>query len=267
MQENNENDMSSPSPIVVKANKNTIWTHILEVLKINTDLDFQYITSAQIKACKSSWNGSASQFEPRLICKMDTSDSRPEIFKEHNISIISVKNGKYLLFKGSIYITLPKIISVPNIIKNSNSIVLSIGNSESNMLDLMRYGDIFDDIIGEPVMYGPIHGGRHRVSFDTRICDNNIEVRGSQYETDGCYETENYICVVEAKLVEIRDFNIRQLYYPYRAIHNQCGNQKKIISLFIHKDKKGVIHVHKYIWNNPGKMLDIEHIGYYSYYL
>jgi len=150
---------------------------------------------------------------------------------------------------------------------NNNSLILDIGESETSMLDKLYYNKIFDDIIGEKIHYGPLLGGRHRCNFNTIIGSETIEIQGSQYETDGCYETDNYVCIVEAKSIECDDFNIRQLYYPVREVYKKIGDKKKIICLFIFKDKNQIIHIHKYKWNNYEKMLDIENIGYCQYVL
>ena len=248
-------------------NNNKIWQHIIQFNKIDIiNNGISFVTSTQIKDSKKTWTGRKNQFEPRLLCKMDSSRSRPEIFKENNICIFSVKNGTYALIKENIYIPLNKYYSVPNIIHNtSNSLLLDIGDSETSMLDKLYYNDTLEHIIGEKIKYGPLLGGRHRCSFDTLISSNQIKITGSQYETDGCYETDNYVCIVEAKSVECDDFNIRQLYYPFREVYKKVGDKKKIICLFIYRDKKKFIHIHKFKWNNYEKMLDIVNIGYYQY--
>ena len=57
---------------------------------------------------------------------MDNEKSRPEIFRNNNISIISIKNGTYALIKENIYIPLHKYDNVPNIINNKNdSLILN----------------------------------------------------------------------------------------------------------------------------------------------
>ena len=127
------------------------------------------------------------------------------------------------------------------------------------------YNNVLEEVIGEKVKYGPIFGGRHRCHFKTILGDEELEINGSQYETDGCYETENFICPVEVKSKNIDSFNIRQLYYPFREIHKISNGKKKLISLFIYKDKQNFIHIHKYEWNNFMKMTDITEIGYYKY--
>ena len=248
-------------------NNNLIWGHIIQFNKIDIiNNHLSLLTSSQIKDSKKTWNGKKNQFEPRLLCKMDSDLSRPEIFRENNICIFSVKNGTYALIKENIYIPLNKYYCVPNIIHNKNSsLLLDIGESETSMLDKLYYNKILGHIIGEKIKYGPLLGGRHRCSFNTLISSNQIKIAGSQYETDGCYETDNYVCIVEAKSVECNDFNIRQLYYPFREVYKKVGDKKKIICLFIYKDKKKFIHIHKFKWNNYEKMLDIVNIGYYQY--
>lgn len=247
---------------------NDIWLHIFEVNNIDaSSKEIQIITGEQIKNSKESWKGKSNQFEPRLLCKMDNNNSRPSIFKNNNIYIISIKNGTYALIKENIYIPLIKSITTPiAICNNTNSLILDIGNSEMSMLDNLYYNGIISNIIGEPIKFGPLLGGRHRCSFNTIIGSLSIEIKGSQYETDGCYETDNYICIVEAKSCECVDFNIRQLYYPVREVYNKIGNKKQIIALFIYKDKNNTIYINKFKWNNYEKMLDIINLENYQYY-
>ena len=248
--------------------KTAIWYHIISELKIDLTQNVSVITAANIKECKKTWLGKSDQFEPRILCKMDRACDRPQIFIDNGISILSIKNGTYALIKENIYFKLSKYHCVPVVVKNkTDSLVLDIGDSETSMLDKLYYNGIFSDVIGEPIKYGPLLGGRHRCSFNTVIGETPIDIVGSQYETDGCYETENTVCVVEAKSVYCNDFNLRQLYYPVREIYKKVGNKKTIMALFICKDKKGIIHIHKFKWNDYAKMLDVVNIGYFQYIL
>ena len=168
--------------------------------------------------------------------------------------------------KENIYIPLLKYDCVPNrIVRKNNSLLLGIGESEISMLDSLYYNNILEDIIGEKIKYGPLLGGRHRCNFRTLVGSLSIHIKGVQYETDGCYETENYVCIIEAKSVECIDFNIRQLYFPFREVYKKIGDRKKIICLFVYKDKRNIIHIFKYKWNHYERMMDIEHNGYYQY--
>ena len=62
-----------------------IWNHIIDENKIDLKKKYSILTSEDIKKCKQKWKGKKSQFEPRLLCKMDTSKSRPQCFTPLNI--------------------------------------------------------------------------------------------------------------------------------------------------------------------------------------
>ncbi len=252
--------------------KDEIWKHIIKELQIdcksNNDI---IITSEKIKNCGKTWKGKANQFEPRLLCKQDTEDDRPQIFKQNNLNIISIKNGEYLLTKNSIYYVLeyPE-INFTEIKKPKFTPFLNYGNSESSLLDILRYSGIFEENIylGEKILYGPWLSGRHRCTFNTKIGDKIIDIYGSQFETDACFESENKILLVECKtLNSISSFNIRQLYYPYRTIHDIFNGSKQIITLFINKDKNNFIHIWKFDFINPMVLSSIKLIDYKKYKL
>lgn len=245
-----------------------IWCHIIQCCGIDLTKKVSYITSKQIKNTKYTWQGEDNQFEPRLLCKMDDLESRPDIFKEHDICLLSVKNGTYVLLKENIYIPLDVYETAPNLIQeNSDSMLLDMGDSEKTILDKLHYNNILERIIGEKILYGPLLGGRHRCEFDTNVGDISLSVKGSQYETDGCYETKHKVCIVEVKSVSCKNFNIKQLYFPFREVYKKVSNRKKIILLFICKDRERNIHIYKYRWGNYLNMKDIELIGYFKYIL
>ena len=246
---------------------NCPWIYILK------SLDYKYqkeiiISSEQIKKLKKGWKGKSNQFESRLLCKMDTLEDRPKIFKELNIHIISIKNGLYLITPSSNYLKL--IYNNKKLIKlntNKNSQILNLGNSETSMLDNLRYCGLFEtkDFLNEPILFGSLLNGRHRCSFVTILNGKKIKIDGCQFETDGCFESKNYILIIELKNGKnIKSFNIRQLYFPYRYIYDKIKN-KKIISLFISKDKNNIIHIFKVDWKHPKIMTSIYQINHFKY--
>lgn len=244
------------------------WECILKF--INYDgTDDVLVTAEQIKEAGKVNKHIKSQFEPRLLCKQDTEDGRPKIFKKYGLYIIAVKNGTYLLTKTNIYSSnnYDKLTLIEEIEKNTNSLLLSIGNSETSLLDNLRYSGLFESktYLGEEILFGPLLNGRHRCSFETIIGEKNINIEGVQYETDACYESEKKVLLIECKSIPSTSFNIRQLYFPYRSIYDMVGDKKEIISLFITKDKKNIIHIWKYIFENPLVMTSIKCIGYNKY--
>ena len=260
------------------------WTHIFNHCGYNGDSEF-VITSKMIKEAGKTWNGEKqSQFEPRLLCKQDTYEKRPDIFKKHGLCILSVKNGEYLLTKTNIYHTLDYNHSngtstngtstnsnndIIKLTKNNNSLVLQIGHSETSVIDNLRYSGLFEttNYLGEPIQFGPLLNGRHRCSFTTKLDDKDIKIEGSQYETDSCYESENKILLIEGKGGHNESFNIRQLYYPYRSIYDRVLDQKQIIPLYINTDKNSVIHIWSFTFVNPLDMTSIKCSSFKKYML
>jgi hypothetical protein len=248
------------------------WTLILKNINFIPHIDY-VIDSNTMKQQKKYWKGDLKkQFEPRLLCKIDSEEKKPEIFKLLNLNIISIKNGVYLLTTSSIYFELTYTnTEIIYLNKDNDSILLNFGNSETSLLDNLKYSNIFEtkDYLNEPIKYGSLLGGRHYCSFLTILNGKKIKIEGSQFETDGCYESENKILIAEVKNgIQIKNFNIRQLYYPYRYIYDRLKGKnikKQIICLFIFKDKKDIIHIFNLRWKHP-KIMDSIYQESYSKY-
>lgn len=247
------------------------WKHILD-LKGYTDQDSMVVTADDIKSANKTWKGAAMQFEPRLLTYQTTQHQRPDIFKHLSLFILPTQNGTYLLTKQNIYQDLvyddaPSPVVVP---RDKRSLVLTIGNSETSLLDNMRYAGILErpELLGEPITHGPLLNGRHRCTMDMTMGGVAITIRGVQYEVDSCYESENSILLLEGKSSTgpIDSFNIRQLYFPYREIQKYNQNKKRIICGFIHQ-LKNIIHVWTYQFTEEMEMLSIQEVGHYTYQL
>jgi hypothetical protein len=245
----------------------TIWEHILNTINYK-GINEKIITSIDIKKAKDTWKGKKNQFEPRLLCKQDTYENIPTIFKKYNICIISIKNGEYLLTKTNIYHNLEykNESQIIKIHKNTKSLIINIGESESSNIDNLRYSGLFEskEYLNEPILFGSLLNGRHRCSFNMKLGIENVDVNGSQYETDGCYESENKILLIECKSKKINSFNIRQLYYPYRTIYDYVKDKKEIITLFI-TTHCNIIYIWKFIFTNPLEFTSIKCISYNRY--
>jgi hypothetical protein len=259
---------------------NDEWTHILHTVGYDfTQYKDRTLTSTQIKDAKRTFRGTQkSQFEPRLLCKQDTREKRPDILQKHGIYCLSIRNGTYLLTHTDIYHTLDfqEKPEPTRISKNTDSIVLAMGNSETSMLDNLRYSGVFEspEYLGEPIRYGPLLSGRHRCSFRMLVGDTNskkkkrLEINGCQFETDSCYESDHRILVIEAKSGTNQSFNLRQLYFPYRNIydHNQTSKStKEILPIYVQIDPHQTIHIWKYTFDNPIEMTSIRCVSYRTY--
>lgn len=243
--------------------KDKAWRHILNFINYDNKIKNFPISAKQIKEARKTTDLDY-QFEPRILCKQDSLKDKPEVFKENNLSILSIKNGEYILTQNNIYVDLNcKDIETINFTNKTNdSVILNeFGefNSENSLLDEMQYNGTLEYIFGENIKYGSFLGGRHRVYFKTILNEEPIEINGTQIEIDGCYETEKSIFIIEAKNKFYENFNIRQLYYPYKYIYDRLEKkniEKNIYCIFLHKDNEN-LYYHKYSWTNPNKMMDI----------
>lgn len=250
------------------------WEHILncqQIADIYNSNDI-VITSKQIKECKTTWTGPVTQqFEPRLLAYQITADTRPAIFRKYGISILPVRNGQYMLTKNKIYQPLDYTytpVEVVMLTVDTTSLLLSIGESESSLIDRLRYSGVFEreEFLNEPITHGSLLNGRHRCSFDMQLGETIYSIKGVQYEIDSCFESEHKILIIECKNTNspFDSFNIRQLYFPYREILEKTFGKKEIICLFIH-NCMNIVHIWKYWFDVPTRMDSIVLLGHYMF--
>lgn len=244
------------------------WEHILESLSYKNEDNF-IVTAEHIKKCGKTWKGSANQFEPRLLAYQTSSESRPPIFKKLGLCILPIKNGTYMLCKNNLYCSLDysgdKVIPID---RDKSSVILSIGGSETSLIDNLKYSGVFEreEILGEKITHGPMLNGRHRCNLDMLLGDKKISIAGVQYETDSCFESAHKVLIIEGKssTKEIDSFNIRQLYFPFRECYKHAKDKKDIVCIFVHELKK-ITHIWKYTFKEPDRMDSIELCGHYMY--
>lgn len=244
------------------------WKHILE--SIGYVAGEVILSAEKIKQCGKTWKGAANQFEPRLLAYQTSSASRPVIFQEKGLFILPIQNGTYLLTKTNVYQSLTYMAKPLNIPKDSSSLILGLGYSETSNIDNLRYAGVFErpEILGEKITHGPLLNGRHRCSLDFFLSDQKISVKGVQYETDACYESQNKILIIEGKSSnkQIDSFNIRQLYFPFREVLRVASSKKEVVCIFVH-NLNGINYIWKYGFSDSQKMDSIRLEGQYAYQL
>jgi hypothetical protein len=152
--------------------------------------------------------------------------------------------------------------------RDKSSLVLGIGDSETSIIDNLRYTGVFErpELLGESITHGPLLNGRHRITMQMKLGNQDININGVQFETDSCYESMNKILIIEGKSSPtiIDSFNIRQIYFPFREIDRVTSGKKEIICIFLH-NLNGIIHIWKYGFSDKNKMDSIEVKGHYTY--
>ena len=214
---------------------NEVWNSLFEknnILKEIDDNGFYEITAGQIKRAGR---------EPRLMTKFDSSDNLPDIFKNNSLAILPIKRGSYIIGRFQNYqkVEIDNNIDVETKFLPDFISTIDYRNitSEAVSLNAAYISGMLEDIVGEEVV--PTISGRMGTGeFNYYILlsnQNSFEVRveNSQMEIDGSYESASKFIILEAKNHFMKDFIIRQLYYPYKVWKNNTS--KEIIPIMLIK--------------------------------
>lgn len=214
---------------------NEAWNSLFkkfDILKEINDNGFYEISADNIKL---------SGREPRLMTKFDSSENLPDIFKDNDLAILPVKRGTYIIGKFQNYqsINIDNNIDVET--KKLPDYITTIDykniTSEAISLNAAYISGMLEDIIGESVV--PTISGRMGTGeFNYKILLNDqntfdVNVENSQMEIDASYEGISKFVILEAKNHYMKDFIIRQLYYPYKVW--KSNTNKEIIPIMLIK--------------------------------
>lgn len=196
--------------------------------------------------------------EARLMTKFDHSNQLPEIFSDNNITILPDSRGNYILGKFKIFEDLkhknskPIPVKIPDFIQ---SLDITKITSESSALNIAHMSNMIDSVMktkqNEPQSLLTLSGRMSSGSLQYNILNadkklHEFTVENAQIEIDGSYENLNNILIVEAKNKIPKDFNIRQLYYPFRMYRNLNTTKDITPVFFTYADDIFSFHVFKF---------------------
>lgn len=178
--------------------------------------------------------------EARLMTYSDREKNLPKMFKDNRLNIISDARGSYLIGRFSLY---QSIIDDPNLEISEVQFPNDIETIDPNNIYsepagiLCAYNtNMLRNLAGEELRF-TVGGRMSSGSFDYSINaaagaqDATISVVNSQIEIDGGFEGDSKFLVIEAKNYGAEDFNIKQLYYPYRLWREKTG--KQVVPVFM----------------------------------
>ncbi len=188
--------------------------------------------------------------ESRLMAKFDHYANLPEIFKTHELSILPISRNKYIIGKFDSYLnviydeTLEAItVEFP---KGIESIDYTNLYSESSALSCAFNTGIINNLIDGEETYHTVYGRMSTGTFKFNInkivdyTQHNIGVNNAQCEIDAGFESEHYFLLLEAKLYDVDDFLVRQLYYPYRLWSGKIPNKEVIPILMTYSNSSNI---------------------------
>ena len=216
------------------------WKKIFDDYKI-LEHDFNkapfLLSATQIKrACQRFKQ--TGQKEVRILCKQDSRESRPDIFKKHGLFLLPVKNGYYNIIKGEGYVDIPLIEKEIVVYSSKLSFPLDttkIGDSEMQHLDYAYAASLIRTFTQDDSLVLTIRGRKYTPEFEFYVGKQLIKVSSVQTEVDAGYEGKNQVVLIEAKNFNATNIIIRQLFYPFRQWQKQT--KKKVITLFFDRIK------------------------------
>lgn len=236
--------MTSKSP--GESSNSPSWDAIFEHYEIDRH-DFDAapfpISAAQIKvACQNFQR--TSEKEVRILCKQDTREDRPRVFREQGLFILPVQNGHYVIVKGEGYVDVPPITSPLQEYQSDFPFELEttrVGNSEMQHLDHAYALSLIRHFANDNSLVLTIRGRKRTPPFDFVMGEFDIVTQGVQTEVDGGYEGANQVVLIEAKGGNATNTIIRQLYYPFRQW--QTYTAKPVSTLFFQRIGENEYHL------------------------
>jgi hypothetical protein len=209
-----------------------------------------YITAEQIKQATTQFE-MTNQREVRILCKQDSREDRPKIFKNNNLFILPTKNGQYAIIRGEGYVDIPEITSNQKIYNSKLNFKLettNVGNSEMQHLDFAYAASLIRTFLEDDSLVLTIRGRKYTPKFSFFVGSQQIDVESVQTEVDAGYEGKNLVALIEAKNSQTHNVVIRQLFYPYRQWSSYTN--KKVIPLFFEK-RENFYSLWQFLFTNP----------------
>lgn len=179
--------------------------------------------------------------ESRLMAKIDHTINLPQIFRENDLSILPISRSKYIIASIDTHqkVTYNKRLEIEEFQLPDGIASIDFTNlySEATALNFAFNAGIINQLLGEEMLYtvsGRMSTGSFNFSINSKAhsqVPNHIMVDNSQCEVDGGFEGEKHFIIIEVKKYEVIDFNIRQLYYPYRLWSRKLS--KKVIPILM----------------------------------
>lgn len=218
----------------------TSWQKIFEDIGgLSHDFDRSplNVTARQIKnSCQQFTE--TNEKEVRVLCKQDSREDRPDIFKDKGLFLLPIKNGEYQIIKGEGYVDIEPVVGETLVYRSKLDFDLEtskIGDSEMQHLDFAYASSLIRTFMDDPSLVLTIRGRKYTPDIEFRVGNHTISSKSVQTEVDAGYEGKDKIVLVEAKNSTTTNTIIRQLFYPYRQW--QSITEKKVYTLFFEKSK------------------------------
>lgn len=201
-------------------------------------------------------------FEPRLLTKHDHSSQVPAIMAKHGLTLLTLSKSAWRLGHFEIFASLPnwtspaegeiQVFSLPGWVKSIDPNRIT---GEPVALSAAFTSGILQEFCGADL--APTINGRHSAgSFAFEVTDSvhgaaQLHVASPQIEVDAGYESPQALWLFEAKLHLPSDFNLRQLYYPFRTWRERITKPVRTVYMTY---ANGVFDLCEYEFTEPSQL-------------
>lgn len=198
--------------------------------------------------------------QPRLMAKHDFSTSRPWIFQRLRLGIVPVSRSEYLVGRFNLYERFPETqrgeVRTLELPAGLDTLSLEAVSSEAVALNGASASGMLEDFLGCAPLQATVAGRMSTHGLKVRLPDLGVDVAvdRAQMEIDGGFESLKHLVLVEAKNHLSEDFNIRQLYFPYRRFQQRLA--KDVVPVYL-VYSNGIFHLYRYEFRDPADFRSI----------
>ncbi len=198
--------------------------------------------------------------QPRLMAKHDFSTSRPWIFQRLRLGIVPVCRSEYLVGRFNLYERFPETqrseVRTLELPAGLDTLSLEAVSSEAVALNGASASGMLEDFLGCAPLQATVAGRMSTHGLKVRLPDLGVDVAvdRAQMEIDGGFESLEHLVLVEAKNHLSQDFNIRQLYFPYRRFQQRLA--KDVVPVYL-VYSNGIFHLYRYEFRDPADFRSI----------
>lgn len=198
--------------------------------------------------------------QPRLMAKHDFSTSRPWIFQRLRLGIVPVSRSEYLVGRFNLYERFPETqrgeVRTLELPAGLDTLSLEAVSSEAVALNGASASGMLEDFLGCAPLQATVAGRMSTHGLKVRLPDLGVDVAvdRAQMEIDGGFESLEHLVLVEAKNHLSDDFNIRQLYFPYRRFQQRLA--KDVVPIYL-VYSNGIFHLYRYEFRDPADFRSI----------
>ena len=198
--------------------------------------------------------------QPRLMAKHDFSTSRPWVFQRLRLGIVPVSRSEYLVGRFNLYERFPETqrgeVRTLELPAGLDTLSLEAVSSEAVALNGASASGMLEDFLGCAPLQATVAGRMSTHGLKVRLPDLGVDVAvdRAQMEIDGGFESLEHLVLVEAKNHLSEDFNIRQLYFPYRRFQQRLA--KDVVPVYL-VYSNGIFHLYRYEFRDPADFRSI----------